>query len=93
MWLMLQQDKPEDYVIATGVSHSVEELLDAAFKHVDLDYQDYLAIDENLYRPSEVNLLQEDASKARRKLKWAPEISFDGLIKEMVEGDIKWHRK
>jgi GDPmannose 4,6-dehydratase len=93
MWLMLQQDEPEDFVIATGISHSVEELLEAAFKHVDLDYQDYLSIDETLYRPAEVNLLQGDASKARRKLKWSPETSFDGLIKEMVESDIEWYRK
>jgi len=93
MWLMLQQDEPEDFVIATGVSHSVEELLDAAFKHVGLDYQDYLVVDEALYRPAEVNLLQGDASKARRKLKWSPETSFDGLIKEMVESDIEWYRK
>jgi GDPmannose 4,6-dehydratase len=93
MWLMLQQDEPEDFVIATGVSHSVEELLEAAFKYVDLDYQDYLSIDETLYRPAEVNLLQGDASKALRKLKWSPETSFDGLIKEMVESDIEWYRK
>jgi len=93
MWLMLQQDEPEDFVIATGVSHSVEELLEAAFQHVDLDYKDYLSIDETLYRPAEVNILQGDASKALRKLKWAPEISFDGLIKEMVESDIEWYRK
>jgi len=93
MWLMLQQDEPEDFVIATGVSHSVEELLEAAFKYVDLDYQDYLSIDETLYRPAEVNLLQGDASKALRKLKWSPETSFDGLIKEMVDSDIEWYRK
>jgi len=93
MWLMLQQDEPEDFVIATGVSHSVEELLEAAFQHVDLDYKDYLSIDETLYRPAEVKILQGDASKALRKLKWAPEISFDGLIKEMVESDIEWYRK
>ena len=93
MWLMLQQDEPEDFVIATGVSHSVEELLEAAFKYVDLEYQDYLSIDETLYRPAEVNLLQGDASKALRKLKWSPETSFDGLIKEMVESDIDWYRK
>jgi len=93
MWLMLQQNEPEDYVIATGASHSVKELLEKAFQQVGLDYQDYLAIDETLYRPSEVHLLQGDASKANRKLNWAPEISFDGLIKEMVESDLKWHRK
>ena len=93
MWLMLQQDEPEDFVIATGVSHSVEELLEAAFKYVDLEYQDYLSIDETLYRPAEVNLLQGDASKALRKLKWSPETSFDGLIKEMVDSDIEWYRK
>jgi GDPmannose 4,6-dehydratase len=93
MWLMLQQDEPDDYVISTGVSHSVEELLEAAFQYVDLDYRDYLSIDDTLYRPAEVNLLQGDASKARRKLKWVPEISFEGLVKEMVDGDIKWHQK
>jgi GDPmannose 4,6-dehydratase len=93
MWLMLQQDEPEDYVIATGISHSVEEFLEAAFNYVDLDYRDYLVLDENLYRPAEVKLLQGDASNARKKLNWSPMISFEELIKEMVDGDLEWYAK
>jgi GDPmannose 4,6-dehydratase len=93
MWLMLQQDEPEDFVIATGISHSVEEFLEAAFNYVDLDYRDYLVLDENLYRPAEVNLLQGNASNARGKLNWSPLISFEELIKEMVEGDLEWYAK
>ncbi len=89
MWLMLQQDVPEDYVIATGESHSVGELIETAFSHVGLDYQDYLVMDEKLYRPSEVNILQGDASKARKKLNWSPSIAFEDLIKEMVDRDIE----
>ncbi|MDY6950049.1 MAG: GDP-mannose 4,6-dehydratase [Thermodesulfobacteriota bacterium] len=93
MWLMLQQDEPDDYVVATGESHSVKEFLEAAFNHVSLDYRDYVVIDDELYRPSEVNLLEGDASKARDKLGWSPRISFKDLVKEMVEGDLKWHSK
>ena len=91
MWLMLQQDEPEDYVIATGRSHSVKDFLETAFSFVDLDYHDYLAIDEKLYRPSEVNILQGDASKAQKKLGWNPEISFEELVQQMVEGDMEWY--
>jgi GDPmannose 4,6-dehydratase len=93
MWLMLQQDEPDDYVIATGTSHSVREFLEAAFNYVDLDYHDYLVIDDELYRPSEVNILQGDASKARKKLGWSPQVSFEELVKEMVEGDLKLFSK
>lgn len=93
MWLMLQQDEPEDFVIATGISHSVEEFLEAAFNYVDLDYRDYLVLDENLYRPAEVNLLQGNASNAREKLNWSPLISFEELIREMVEADLEWYTK
>jgi GDPmannose 4,6-dehydratase len=93
MWLMLQQDEPEDYVIATGISHSVEELLEAAFNCVGLAYKDYLVIDENLYRPAEVLILQGDASKALKKLKWSPKVSFKSLVQEMVKSDIEWHSK
>lgn len=93
MWLMLQQEEPEDYVIATGISRSVEEFLKAAFDYIDLDYRDYLALDENLYRPAEVKLLQGDASYARKKLNWSPMISFEELIKEMVDGDLEWYTK
>lgn len=87
MWLMLQQDTPEDFVIATGKSHSVRDFLKIAFDYIGLDYQDYLVIDDALYRPSEVNILKGDAAKAREKLGWSPNISFDELAKEMVEGD------
>ncbi len=93
MWLMLQQDEPEDFVIATGISHSVEEFLEAAFNYVDLDYRDYLVLDENLFRPAEVKLLQGNASNAREKLNWSPLISFEELIKEMVDGDLEWYAK
>lgn len=91
MWIMLQQDEPEDYVIATGETHSVKEFLEIAFKYVALDYRDYLVIDDALYRPSEVNLLQGDATKARKKLKWVSATPFEVLVQEMVEGDLKWY--
>jgi GDPmannose 4,6-dehydratase len=91
MWLMLQQDNPDDYVIATGESHSVQEFLETAFAYLGLNYRDYLIIDNELYRPSEVNVLQGDASKARKKLGWAPAASFEGLVKEMVDGDLDWY--
>ena len=93
MWLMLQQDQPDDYVIATGETRTVKEFVEAAFGYVDLDYRDYLTIDTELYRPSEVYVLQGDASKAHKKLKWKPGISFDELVKEMVEGDMKWYTR
>lgn len=93
MWLMLQQDEPEDYVIATGKSRSVKEFLETAFNFVDLDYKDYLITDDKLYRPSEVNVLQGDASKARKKLNWSPSISFEQLVREMVEGDLEWYSR
>lgn len=91
MWLMLQQYEPEDYVIASGESHSVREFLETAFNYVNLDYRDYFIIDNKLYRPSEVNILQGDASKAKEKLDWSPTVSFEELVKEMVEGDIEWY--
>ena len=91
MWLMLQQKEPEDYVIASGESHSVREFLNLAFESVQLDYNKYLVIDENLYRPSEVNILQGDASKARKKLGWSPKVSFKELVREMMEGDLEWY--
>lgn len=91
MWLMLQQDEPEDYVIASGESHSVREFLQLSFECVGLDFQSFLVIDENLYRPSEVNILQGDASKAKKKLAWSPEVPFTELVREMVEGDLEWY--
>jgi GDPmannose 4,6-dehydratase len=91
MWLMLQQKEPEDFVIGTGQTRSVRDFLETAFGYVGLNYNDYLVIDDQLYRPSEVNVLQGDASKAHRKIKWRPTISFEDLVKEMVDSDLKWH--
>jgi GDPmannose 4,6-dehydratase len=93
MWLMLQKDEPEDYVIATGESHSVQDFLETAFDIVELDAREFLVIDESLYRPSEVNVLMGDASKARKKLGWEPMVSFQDLVKEMVESDMAWYSK
>ena len=91
MGLMLQQDEPDDYVIASGKSHSVRDVLEAAFNYVGLDYRDYFIIDDKLYRPTEVNILQGDPAKASEKLGWSATISFEELVKEMVEGDIEWY--
>lgn len=91
MWLMLQQHEPEDFVIATGKSRSVGEFLETAFRYAGLDYNDYLVIDELLYRPSEVNILEGDASKAHQKLQWLPETSFEDLVREMVDSDSEWY--
>jgi GDPmannose 4,6-dehydratase len=93
MWLMLQQDEPEDYVIATGETHTVREFLEKAFDYLGLDYRNHVVIDEQLYRPAEVHILKGDASKALKKLNWAPTVSFEGLVQEMVEGDLRWHTK
>ncbi len=89
MWLMLQQDTPDDYVVATGETHSVEEFLELAFGCVDLDWHDYVVQDERFMRPAEVDLLVGDPDKAGRKLGWEPEVSFAGLVKMMVDADIK----
>jgi GDPmannose 4,6-dehydratase len=89
MWLMLQQETPDDYVVATGETHSVRELLDVAFSHVGLEWQPYVEIDPRYQRPSEVDLLLGDASKAREKLGWEPRVSFSELIGMMVDTDIE----
>ena len=89
MWLMLQQDEPDDYVIATGKTHSVEYLLELAFGHVGLNWRDYTTQDDRFMRPAEVDLLIGDSSKARQKLGWRPEVSFEELIAMMVESDLK----
>jgi len=89
MWLMLQQDVPEDYVVATGESHSVREFLEAAFALVNLKADDYVRIDPRYYRPTEVDSLLGDASKARRKLGWAARTTFGELVRIMVEADLK----
>jgi GDPmannose 4,6-dehydratase len=93
MWLMLQQQEPDDFVIASGQSHLVKEFLETAFSYLNLDYRKYLVVDQDLYRPSEVNVLQGDASKARLKLKWIPETRFGTLVQEMVDGDMEWYSK
>ena len=89
MWLMLQQDKPADYVIGTGKQHSVEDFLKTAFNHVNLNFKDYLKIDQNLFRPAEVETLLADSSNSLKTLGWKPKISFEKLVKEMVESDLK----
>jgi len=89
MWLMLQQDEPDDFVIATGETHSVERLLDVAFAHVGLNWRDYAVQDQRFMRPAEVDLLVGDPSKAKRALGWAPEVGFEELIGMMVEADLK----
>jgi len=89
MWLMLQQDKPDDFVVATGETHSVEEFLEVAFGHVNLDWHDYVVQDERFMRPAEVDLLVGDPSKAGKKLGWEPAVSFEQLVKMMVDADIK----
>ena len=89
MWLMLQQDEPDDYVIATGETHSVRDLCEVAFSYVGLTYQDYVVTDPRFYRPAEVDLLIGDASKGRMKLGWEPTVSFEELIQMMVEADLE----
>lgn len=89
MWLMIQQDEPEDYVIATGETHSVRELVELAFSHVGLDWKDYVTTDEKLYRAAEINELRGDFSIARKKLGWEPRVSFKELIHMMVDADLE----
>lgn len=88
MWLMLQHDRPEDFVIGTGVTHSVQELVETAFDHVGLDWREYVTVDPALYRPAEVDVLQADPAKARRLLGWQPQVAFADLIGMMVEEDL-----
>jgi GDPmannose 4,6-dehydratase len=89
MWLMLQQDKPDDYVIATGETHSVREFLDEVFGYLGLDWQEYVGIDERYYRPTEVDFLQGDSSKARKVLNWKPKVTFKELARMMTDADMK----
>lgn len=88
MWMMLQQDHADDYVIATGETHSVRELLEVAFNYVGLNYQDHVVIDQKFYRPAEVDLLIGDPSKAGRVLGWEPKVSFQQLVHMMVDADL-----
>lgn len=89
MWLMLQQEEPDDYVIATGESHSVEEFLEEAFGYAGLDWRDHVEIDPRYFRPTDVDFLQGDASKAKRKLHWEPRVKFKELVRVMVDADLR----
>ena len=89
MWLMLQQEKPENYVIGTGETYAVREFCEHAFGFVDLDYNDYVVQDPRFYRPAEVDLLISDPSKAREELGWERKVSFKGLVEMMVQADLE----
>jgi GDPmannose 4,6-dehydratase len=89
MWRMLQQDKPDTYVVGMGETHSVREFCEIAFDHVGLDYNDYVLQDEKFYRPAEVDLLISDPSKARAMLDWEPSVTFKELVLMMVDADIE----
>jgi len=89
MWLILQQDEPDDYVVATGESHSVREFAETVFQKLGLDYKEYVEIDKKYFRPSEVDVLRGDSSKARKELGWSPKVGFEQLIEMMVEKDLE----
>jgi len=89
MWLILQQDEPDDFVIATGENHSVREFAEMVFQKLDLDYQEYVAIDQRYFRPTEVDVLLGDSTKAQQKLGWEPKITFHQLIDMMIEADLE----
>jgi GDPmannose 4,6-dehydratase len=93
MWLMLQQDTPDDYVIATGETHTVREFCELAFAHVGLDWKDFVTVDPHYFRPTEVDILQGDASKAQRVLGWKPKVRFSELVKLMVDADLESVRR
>src|SRR5947209_4713020 len=93
MWLMLQQDRPDDYVVATGTTHSVREFLEVAFGILELDYRDFVEFDTKYTRPSEVDVLLGDASKAEKLLGWKPEVDFPGLVQMMIEHDLELARR
>ena len=89
MWMMLQQDEPRDYVVGTGIQHSVQDLVETAFGYLDLDWRDYVFLDERLKRPAEVETLVADASRARRELGWEPSVEFRALVEMMVDSDLE----
>jgi GDPmannose 4,6-dehydratase len=91
MWRMLQRETPTDYVIATGVTHSVRRLCELAFQAVDLDYRDHVVADPRYFRPAEVDLLVGDAAKARAELGWEPRVTFEQLVRMMVDEDLRRH--
>ena len=92
MYLMLQQDEGDDYVVATGETYTVERLVEVAFAHVDLDWHDYVTLDERFVRPAEVDLLIGDRSKAEAKLGWTPTVGFEQLVQMMVDSDLERRR-
>jgi GDPmannose 4,6-dehydratase len=89
MWMMLQQDEPDDYVIATNETHTVKEFVETAFSYAGLNWQDYVRVDPLLYRPAEVFELRGDYSKAKQKLGWEPSVKFNDLVRMMVDSDVK----
>ncbi|MDI3288170.1 GDP-mannose 4,6-dehydratase [Polyangium sp. 15x6] len=89
MWLMLQQDQADDYIVGTGETHSVREFLELAFRHAGLDWQEYVRIDPKYFRPAEVDVLLADPTKAREKLGWTPKVSFPELVRRMVDSDLE----
>ena len=93
MWMMLQQESPDDYVVATGEKHSVRELVELAFAHVNLDWQDHVEVDPKLLRPAEINTLRGDAAKARKVLGWQTEVTFAELVRMMVDADLRRVRR
>ena len=93
MWLMLNQKKPQDYVISTGKQYSVKEFAKLAFEFVDLDYRKFVKIEKNLFRPSEVRTLLGDCKKAKKELKWKPKYNFKELVKDMVKSDLEFVQK
>lgn len=90
MWLMLQQDQPGDYVISTGICHSVREFCDIAFSHAGLNYEDYVVVDERFFRPAEVDILLGDSTKAKERLNWRHEHTFESLVHQMVDSDLRF---
>jgi GDPmannose 4,6-dehydratase len=93
MWLMLQQERPDDYVISTGETHSVQEFLELAFEHLELDWRKFVDTDPRLFRPAEVDFLRGDSSKARKILGWEPKVKFHELVVMMVEADLELARR
>ncbi len=93
MWLMLQQELPDDYVIATGETHSVREFVEKAFQKLELDYQEYVEIEHRYFRPTEVDVLLGDSTKAQTILGWEPKVDFDQLIDMMVKADLELAKK
>jgi GDPmannose 4,6-dehydratase len=89
MWMMLQQDEPGDYVVGTGEAHSVREFVETAFSHAKLDWRKHVVIDKRFFRPAEVEFLQADWSKVRETLHWRPTVTFQELVKIMVESDLR----